>query len=163
MKSPTHGEVTLDRVVELILEFYDRTKEYDTDFEITVGTDSQNFDKTKVVQAIAAVSHGHGGIYFYDVQHIARLDDVRVKLNYETGLSLELANKLFDIIENNKQYEDMYLHSRFVIHVDAGFSEYGKTKDLIPGIVGWVKACGYDVEVKPDSYTASHIADRLSK
>lgn len=163
MRSPTYGEVTLERVAELILEFYNKTKEYETAFEITVGTDSQNFDDTKVVQAIAAVSHGHGGIYFYEVRHVNRMTDVRVKLNYETGSSLELANKLFEVIENDKKFEEMYMNSRFVIHVDAGMSDHGKTKDLIPGIVGWVKACGYECEVKPDSYTASHIADRLSK
>ena len=163
MISPTHGKVTLARVMELILDFYEKNKHYDASFEITVGTDSQNFDQTKVVQAIAAVSHGHGGIYFYEIQHVNRMEDVRVKLNYETGASLELANKLFDIIENDKRFEEMYMNSRFVIHVDAGKSDHGKTKDLIPGIVGWVKACGYEVEIKPDSYTASHIADRISK
>lgn len=163
MKSPTYGEVPIERVAKLILEFFERTREHETAFEITIGTDSQNYDDTKVVQAIAAVSHGHGGIYFYEVQHIDRLNDVRVKLNYETGQSLELANKLLDVIEGQSRFEEMYLKSRFVIHVDAGMSEHGKTKDLIPGIVGWVKACGYDVEIKPGSYTASHIADRISK
>lgn len=163
MRSPTHGEVSLDRVMQLILDFYNNKKVHEMPFEITVGTDSQNFSNTKVVQAIAAVSHGHGGIYFYEVSHIDRVNDVRVKLNYETGQSLELANKLFDVMEKDPAYEELFLNARFVIHVDAGMSDHGKTKDLIPGIIGWVKACGYECEVKPDSYTASHIADRISK
>ncbi|MBR4734133.1 MAG: hypothetical protein IK081_15370, partial [Lachnospiraceae bacterium] len=36
-------------------------------------------------------------------------------------------------------------------------------KELIPGLVGWIKACGYDCKVKPESYAASSIADRISK
>ena len=39
----------------------------------------------------------------------------------------------------------------------------GKTRDLIKGLTGWVHAMGYECEVKPDSYSASTIADRLSK
>lgn len=30
-------------------------------------------------------------------------------------------------------------------------------------IVGWVTACGYKCEIKPNSYTASGIANKLSK
>ena len=51
----------------------------------------------------------------------------------------------------------------FVFHIDAGWSPNGKTKELIPGLVGWIKACGYDCEVKPDAFVASTIADKISK
>ena len=57
----------------------------------------------------------------------------------------------------------MYLSCPIAIHVDAGNSDIGKTKELIPELVGWIRACGYDCEVKPDSFVASTIADRLSK
>ena len=55
------------------------------------------------------------------------------------------------------------ISASFVIHVDAGNSPDGKTRELIPDIVGWIRSCGYDCVVKPDSYTASSIADRISK
>ena len=42
-------------------------------------------------------------------------------------------------------------------------SEKGKTRELIPELVGWVKASGYEAETKPESFVASCVADRLSK
>ena len=71
--------------------------------------------------------------------------------------------RLVEIFENNKEYEEMYLNCPIAIHIDAGNSTKGKTKELIPELVGWIKACGYDCSVKPDSFVASTIADRLSK
>lgn len=32
-----------------------------------------------------------------------------------------------------------------------------------PEIVGWVTSCGYKCEIKPNSYTASGIANKFSK
>ena len=55
------------------------------------------------------------------------------------------------------------MNCHFSIHIDAGHSNHGKTKDLIPELVGWIKSCGYDCEVKPDSFVASSIADKISK
>jgi predicted RNase H-related nuclease YkuK (DUF458 family) len=49
----------------------------------------------------------------------------------------------------------------FHIHLDIG--KNGPTKELIQELSGWMIALGYDFEIKPDSYAASHIADRYSK
>ena len=51
----------------------------------------------------------------------------------------------------------------FSIHVDAGMNPHGKTKELIPELVGWIKSLGYDCETKPESWVASSVADRISK
>lgn len=163
MKSPTYGKVDSKRIVEIINEYYQKNKHYGTGFDITIGTDSQNFSDTKVVSVIAVRCIGHGGIYFYDITHVDRINNVKMKLNYETQLSLQLANEIISIMEGSDEFEDLYLNSSFVIHVDAGNSPDGKTRELIPDIVGWIRSCGYDCVVKPDSYTASSIADRISK
>nr|WP_130838469.1 ribonuclease H-like YkuK family protein [Lachnoclostridium sp. Marseille-P6806] len=47
--------------------------------------------------------------------------------------------------------------------MDAGNSTNGKTKELIPELVGWIKACGYDCQVKSESFVAGTIADRIRK
>jgi predicted RNase H-related nuclease YkuK (DUF458 family) len=57
----------------------------------------------------------------------------------------------------------MFLTCPIIIHVDAGNSVKGKTRALIPELVGWIRACGYDVRTKPESFVASTIADRISK
>ena len=72
------------------------------------------------------------------------------------------ATELMEAFE--KRFEETgfdYTGIQFSIHVDAGFK--GPTKEVIPEIVGWVKSLGYDVHVKPESFVASSIADKLSK
>lgn len=163
MKSPTYGNVSIEEVAKLLNEYYQKNKHFDSGFSLTIGTDSQNFSDTKVVVVIAMRCVGHGGIYFYEVRHVDRIQNVKQKLNFETGISLDMANELIEVLEDHAEYEEMYLNSNFAIHVDAGNNPKGKTKEVIPEIVGWIRACGYECIVKPDSYAASSIADRISK
>ena len=71
-----------------------------------------------------------------------------------------MATELADGLE---KYEDLYLNTTLSIHIDAGLNPNGKTRELIPELVGWIQSCGYDCETKPDSWVASTIADRISK
>lgn len=161
-RSQIYGKLNMAQIAEKILEFYERTRNYDGVMQITVGTDSQNFDKTKVVSVIAAYKEGHGGIFFYEVSLIPRISDVAQKLNEETSRSLSVIMGLAEKLEGN-EYRELSEDTVLSVHIDAGWSEEGKTRELIPGLVGWVRACGYDCKVKPDSYAASSIADRISK
>ena len=120
-KSPTYGMLHIEQIPDKILTFYMDHEKYDAPVHIIVGTDSQNFDDTKIVSVVAVICEGHGGIFFYEISRRALIRD------------------------------------------DAGNSRNGKTRELIPELVGWIKACGYDCSVKPDSFVASTIADRLSK
>ncbi len=162
-KSETYGKLNIEDIPGKLLKFYNEKKEYYSPIQIIVGTDSQNFSDTKIVNVIAVICEGHGGIYFYQISHINRISDVRQKLYTETGMSLEAADDILKIIESDNKYDELYSNVTFTIHVDAGKSENGKTKDLIPAIVGWIKAQGYEYEIKPDSFVASTIADRISK
>lgn len=114
-----------------------------------------------MVNVIAITCEGHGGIFFYRVTRKDLIRDVRSKLHAETNESLEIAMELTKIIEEG--YEELWNKTLFSIHIDAGKSEIGKTKELIPELVGWIRACGYNCEIKPDSYAASSIADKISK
>jgi predicted RNase H-related nuclease YkuK (DUF458 family) len=104
---------------------------------------------------------GHGGIYFYRIEHIPKIKDVRQKLNQETQLSLQYANELLDILA--KTDEELFASISFSIHIDAGKSDKGKTKELIPSLVGWIHSCGYQCSCKPESFAASSVANRISK
>lgn len=161
-KSNTYGEIELEEIPSKILDYMQKMKHYDIPLQIVVGTDSQNFDKTKVVSVIAVTCEGHGGIFFYEIERIKRINDVRMKLTEETTRSLNIMTKLVEILEK-KEYAELRENSTLAIHVDAGWSDKGKTKELIPMLVGWIKACGYDCKVKPDSFASSSIADKLSK
>ena len=162
-KSPTYGQMDVAQIPDRILTFYNDHRKYETQTQIIVGTDSQNFDTTKMVSVIAVICEGHGGIFFYEVTRQPLIRDVRTKLHVETNDSLRVAETLVEIMENNKDLEEMYLNCPIAIHIDAGNSKNGKTRELIPELVGWIKACGYDCSVKPDSFVASTIADRISK
>ena len=161
-KSNTYGNVKLEEIPSKICEYMAKMKHYDIPLQIVVGTDSQNFSKTKIVSVIAVTCEGHGGIFFYEISNIKRINDVRMKLTEETTRSLDIMTQIVEVMKKD-EYKELRDNSTLAIHVDAGWSDKGKTKELIPMLVGWIKACGYDCAVKPESYCASSIADRLSK
>ncbi len=161
--SPTYGKVNIDNIPEYLLEFYEKNKGIDGVFQIVVGTDSQNFSDTKMVTVIAAYKEGKGGIFFYEISRINRITNVKQKLNTETSQSLEAMMILADTLEKDEKYREMRDNALLSIHVDAGWSDKGKTKELIPGLIGWIKACGFEAKCKPDSFAASSIADMISK
>ena len=158
--SETYGKLELSQIPAKINEYYEKMKLYDTPIHIIGGTDSQNFDKTKLVSVIAVYCEGHGGIYFYEISRIDKIKDVRVKLHVETGESLKITTELVDLLES---FPDLFMNTTLSIHIDAGLNPNGKTRELIPELVGWIKSCGYDCETKPESWVASTIADRISK
>lgn len=158
MISPTLGKISLKEVVKLIATKIENKD--DANWHLIIGTDSQNKYDTKIVTVIALHEVGHGGIYFYEIKHVSKIKDIRVKLYTETQTSLEIIDKLFEEFHNiNFDYTRTNL--ALTLHVDAGFN--GPSSQVIPGIVGYVKSLGFDVEVKPESVAACCIADRISK
>lgn len=146
------------RIADFILE--DTLSQY----ELTVGTDSQNHKDTKMVEVIAIHRKGRGGMFFYNTEHIRRISNLRQKINEETMRSLNLANGIVDQLEeilfdNEVLIDDLDIS--FQIHCDIG--NYGKTNMLIKEITSWVQSYGYSCCIKPYSYAASDIADRYSK
>ena len=136
----------------------------DAAYEITVGTDSQNFGRTKMVEVVAVHKKGRGGTYFYNIEYVPRITNLRQKINEETSRSLAVANALLEpleeiFLEHDKLIEDFDIS--FQIHCDIGTC--GKTNVLIREIVSWVTSQGYICLIKPDSYAASGIANKYSK
>ena len=164
MRSSTYGRVSIEDIVKIIKKKI--LKNPNEKYKITIGTDSQNFDKTKIVEVIAFHHVGHGGIFFYDIEYVERIKDLRKKIIFETNKSLELANLFFELLElafmeDNIDINTFNIHTE--IHCDIGPTEKSKTSTLVSEITNWVKAYGYDVHIKPDSYAASSIADKISK
>lgn len=160
MKSPTYGTVSMDEIVSIIKEHVENGH---GEFNVMIGTDSQNFHKTKMVMVIALHNVGHGGIFFYEITNIRRIANVKEKLIYETTLSLQCAEQLMEAFvrlrnETGFDYEE---ELNISIHVDAGYN--GPSCQVIPEVVGWIKSCGYEAVVKPDSYAACSIANKFSK
>ena len=152
-QSITHGTLTKELLFNQIAKDLMSGDEY----LITVGTDSQTYSKTKVVTVICLHKIGKGGKFFYTVEHVGQIENIRLKVYNETWRSIELAKELTEFLYTRNLDFDI------VIHVDIGKSQKGKTADLINEIMGWVKSEGFEAHHKPDSYTASSIADRISK
>lgn len=162
MISPTYGSCSDGQMIGIITNYIRSNCKTSEGFNLVVGTDSQNYSDTKMVVVIAVQNVGHGGIFFYDILRIKRMSNIRQKLFYETNLSLKYADKLIPEIEKYcEQINFDFSSINFCIHVDVG--KKGKTSRLIPELVAWVKACGYDCKIKPDSFAASSIADKISK
>lgn len=161
MRSYTYGNVDMNQIANILLD--QAAANPDGENNIVVGTDSQNFDDTKVVIVIALHRVGKGGIFFYDIQRVKRINDIRQKLYYETQQSLDYVGALMDALDTASIERDVDHRKMFnyTIHVDAGNN--GPTQQLIPELVGWIHACGYEAVTKPASYAASTIADTLSK
>ncbi len=153
MYSITHGYITFEEMFKIIKAFIKERP--DMEYHISIGTDSQNHDLTKTIRVVAVHRVGNGGIFFYEEKKIKKITNLHQKLLYETNASLSLAARLAEKFKNeNFNYE-------ISIHVDAGSN--GPSKKMIPEISAWVRACGFDCKTKPESYTASSIANKYSK
>lgn len=161
--SITYGRLHLEEIPQKLLIFYSSHLIYGEPIEITIGTDSQNHNnQTKIVSVISIICRGHGGIFFHTIEYFKAITDIKKKLDIETNRSLEIAQKLVDLLDTS-EFQEIYINCPISIHIDAGNAPYGKTHSLIDGLVGWVHTLGYDCEVKPNSYAASCIADKISK
>lgn len=161
-RSQTYGKLNIEEIPSKLQIFYDSHKIYGEPIEITIGTDSQNrTDYTKIVSVISIICKGHGGIFFHRTWYVDVIPSVKIKLETETNISLEVAQKLIEVLE--KDFPELHDHCPISIHIDAGNAPYGKTRELIPALVGWVHGMGYECEIKPNAWTASTIADRISK
>ena len=56
MRSPTYGAVSIQEVAKILNDYYKQNKHFGSQFQITIGTDSQNFSDTKVVVVIAILA-----------------------------------------------------------------------------------------------------------
>lgn len=161
-KSQTYGQLDMEEIPSKLLQFYNSHKVFGEPIEITIGTDSQNrSDYTKIVSVISIICKGHGGIFFHKTWYVDPIPSVKIKLEMETNISLDVAHELLEKLE--KDFPEVYFNCPLSIHIDAGNAPYGKTKDLIPALIGWVHGMGYECEIKPNAWAASTVADRISK
>lgn len=153
MYSRTYGKVSISEMIDIIKEYIN--SDSDHKYNITIGTDSQNRNITKVVIVVAIHRVGKGGIFFYDIKNVTKIKNLQQKIYYETSMSLDLALKLSEcFIEND-------IDELIEIHSDIG--KYGKTSALISEITGWIHSAGFEYKIKPEAYAAACIADKISK
>lgn len=160
LQSISKGSISFRDAISRIVEYIQ--EEPDKEYDIAVGTDSMTYTTTQFVLAITVHRLHNGGIFFYKRLYHDKIASLHYKLREETSISVDAAEILVDELFNrgiDLTEKDSNIH--FHIHLDIG--KNGPTKELIQELSGWMIALGYDFEIKPDSYAASHIADRYSK
>lgn len=159
-------KVNSEGLIQVVADYI--AKAPNATYEITVGTDSQNHKCTRMVEVIAVHRVGDGGIYFYRKEDIKKIRVLKEKIIEETARSLENATGFVDglayaLIDYDIDLEEMVNDGRFNFAVHADIGRVGKTKDLIREITSWIENLGFEVCIKPDSYAASGVANRITK
>jgi len=151
--SPTFGVLTLEKVRKKVLEFMEEEPQYK--YRLVIGTDSQNKNgnETDFVSALVVHRVGRGGIYFWRRRIEKKTYVLRAKIYQEATLSLDLANEFLEATKHDGI-------SRFDVEIHVDIGEYGETKEMINEVVGMVRGSGFAVQIKPESYGASKVADR---
>ncbi len=125
----------------------------DTRLVLHIGTDSQEGARhTDYVTVIAALIPGHGGRVFFRRRTTPRTKSLAQRLFREAELSIEIAHELRNAIGCD-----------VTVHVDANEDERHRSSNYVQALAGMVVGNGFRVHLKPDSWCATHVADRLVK
>lgn len=161
-KRPDNTTVTGAQLIKIVSDYI--ATDPKAQYEFTVSTDMQSYNKTKIVEVIAVHGVGKGGIFFYNVEYVNKIQSLRQKITEETQRSLTIADCLLealelDFIEKDIDIDDLDI--RFQIHCDIDHES--KTKTLIKEITNWITSSDYDFLIKPYSYAASDITNKYIK
>ena len=126
--------------------------------KVVIGTDSMltnnRFIFVNCICLIGNTSNEHGKFFY---KRYYNKDDqnrnLLVRLMNETTDSLQIAN---DIKEN-------FPNAKIEIHLDVNSNSKYLSHKYSSSVIGYIKGCGYDYKIKPESYAASCVADRFTR
>ena len=138
-------------------EVIEQIKEYDRlGYDIYIGTDSQIFRrKISIATCICFHSENLGcAKIFYVKERIKKRDypSLRARMMLEAYRSVELAYELQELVSNP-----------ITIHVDVGDTYRSATARYEQELQNLVTGQGFGCAIKPDSWAASSVADRVAK
>ncbi|MBI2592866.1 MAG: ribonuclease H-like YkuK family protein [Candidatus Colwellbacteria bacterium] len=124
-------------------------------YKVTIGTDSKLYGKTNADFVTAVVVHrvGNGGRYFWRRAELGNFHTLRDRILQEVMFSLDVTKEILVALK-----EASAPNFDFEIHVDIG--ENGETKVMIQELTAMIRANSFEVKTKPESYSASWVADR---
>jgi predicted RNase H-related nuclease YkuK (DUF458 family) len=151
-KTAKGEKLTKAKLLKEIENFILADKKFD--YKILVGTDSEHFDhKIDFVSVIVIHRVGQGARYFWCHKVYTDKFNLHERLWQEALLSLNISQELL------KSLTSKSLNFRFELHLDLG--TIGKSSSSVKEIINLIRSYGFDVKIKPESYAASKIADRL--
>jgi len=155
--SPTQGTLTPKQAVSEISKFIN--EEPEKFYRVVIGSDSQarhvnGKGEIDFVTALIVHRRGSGARYFWKKERVQKIPILRDKIYTETLMSLSAARELVPLLReavSPAKYD-------FEIHIDVG--PLGPTRDMIKEVTGMVAGNGFTAKTKPDSWGASHVADK---
>jgi predicted RNase H-related nuclease YkuK (DUF458 family) len=155
--SPTLGSLTPKEAALEISKFID--EDPDRYYRVVIGSDSQTKivdgkNVTDFVTALVVHRSGRGARYFWRKQRVEKRPVLREKIFMETLMSLFTAQEVVPMLRHlipSSKYD-------LEVHVDVG--PIGPTREMIKEVVGMVNGNGFEAKTKPDSWGASHVADK---
>lgn len=127
---------------------------------IIIGCDSQVLgNKISFVVTVIVLSIGHGGIFFYNKQHVqfqSKYLIMQNRLFEETYRAVQVA-KIVDELLKDTPYNVQQ------IHCDLNSNKKYKSNKAVEMCVGYITENNYKAIIKPDAYAASSIADSLTR
>jgi len=127
--------------------------------KIVIGSDSQPIREGAIfVTAIAFISEDrslHGTFFYLKTLDKSRYNSLYERILRETMVSIEIANKV----------REEAPYCRISVHLDVSpQGSKSKTSKYASAMTSLVRGYGYDdVEVKPNSWCASSVADYFTK
>lgn len=123
-------------------------------YRILVGTDSEYLEKQiDFITVIVIHRVGQGARYFWKRQVVKSRFGLHQRLWQEALFSLSVGQELLKVLADKK------LDFRFELHLDLG--NIGKSSNSVKEIINLIRGYGFEIRIKPESYAASKIADRL--
>jgi predicted RNase H-related nuclease YkuK (DUF458 family) len=148
-RDPTWRTIKGERIASL--HDFVRQATCDGDRKLEIGTDSlQRTRNTQFVTVVAILNPGRGGRAIYRREVVPRIRSLRERLLREVWLSVGLGLELNDIIPATNE---------LTIHIDANPVVTHRSSRYIQELVGMVVSQGFQAEVKPDAWVATHAAD----
>ena len=142
---------------DCIIQFLKEASQYE--HEIILGTDSQPFNTgTFLVSVIAVLCNNqeyHCRYFYTEHKNRPRHHSIYERIFCETQTTIDLACSLREIIP----------HANITIHLDvSNESTTHRTGRFSRSLVAMVRGYGYEnVEIKPNAWCASKLADRHTK
>ncbi len=151
--STSGAKLTVKEVATEIIAFM--RAEPNRSYRVTIGTDSEVYDKTSADFVTAIVAHrvGNGGRYFWQRDELHKLYTIRDRIMQEVIVSIEIAKTVLSYL---RQFDAPQFDLE--VHVDVGTN--GPSSKMIQEVVGMVRANNLEPRTKPESYAASSVADR---
>lgn len=150
-KSLVKLDVSLE---EYIVDFVKKTeKETGRKVSVYIGVDSQNYlMNTMYVCVISLYVEGNGGHLVVSKLRMPKIYDFRYRLLTEADMLGEICRNIEPYLKEN----GIKIAGR---HLDYNSSTEKKSNGVVTEASNYLKHLGYTIDIKPQSWAASHCAD----